>query len=343
MSFRKLMTIFTAVVGLALFALSSAPVYAVTIKIATLSPDGNSWMLAIRAGGKEIEKRTNGRVKFKFYPGGVMGNDKSVMRKIRVGQLHGGAITTGALTDIYPDAAIYTLPLLFNTYGEMNYVREHVDKIIIKGLERKGFITFGLSDGGFAYLMSNKPVRTLKDLQGKKIWVPEGDHITMAVFQDMGISPIQLPLSDVYTGLQTGLIDTVGVSPIGALAFQWHTKTKYLTDTPLMYLNGLMIVSKKTFNKIKVADRKIVRQVFGRVFKKLNLLNQKDNLAAKAALKKQGIQFVGLTSKDKALMQGHVRSATSLLISEGAFSKQMVNTVRRYRDSYRSKHRSAAR
>jgi len=316
---------------------------AITLKIATLAPYGTHWMPQMRAGAAEIEKRTEGRVKFKYYPGGVMGSDKSVLRKIRVGQLQGGAVTPGAIASVYPSANIYSVPLLFSSYDEMNYVRERMDKEIVAGIEKNGFVTFGLSDGGFAYLMSNEPVSSVKDLQGKKVWIPEDDKITLAVFQDMGITPVQLPISDVYTGLQTGLIDTVGISPIGAVAFQWHTKTKYLTDIPLLYLNGLMIVSKKAFNTIKPADQKIVREVYGKVFEKLNVQNQKDNIAAKAALRNQGITFVSINQSERAVMQKHIDSATVGLVKEGAFNGKLLESIKKVRDGYRANHRTASR
>lgn len=318
------------------------PLQAMTLKIATLAPDGNNWMNQMRAGAAEVEKRTQGRVTFKFYPGGVMGSDKSVMRKIRVGQLHGGAVTSGVLADIYPDGQIYSFPLLFENYDEINHVRARFDAQLIKNLEKKGFIAFGLSDGGLVYLMTNEPVRAIDDLRNKKIWVPEGDEITRAVFLDMGITPIQLPVSDVYTGLQTGLIDTVGISPIGALAFQWHTKTKYLTDNPLMYLSGVLVVSKKAFSKLQSGDQSIVREVFSDVFASLNQQNQKDNIAARKALQNNGIQFVKLKPGEWGKLNQHVLSATSRLKGKGEFSPGLLQSIKTFRDDYRSKHRTAA-
>jgi len=332
-----------AIVGFLMLAMNSLGAQAVTIKIATLAPDGNKWMELMRKGASEVKNRTSGRVTFKFYPGGVMGSDKSVMRKIRVGQLQGGAVTPSAIAGVCPDASVYTVPMLFDSYDEMNFVRKRMDAKVIAEIEKAGFVTFGLSDGGFAYLMSNKPVQSIKDLQDKKVWIPEGDNITLAVFRDMGITPIQLPISDVYTGLQTGLIDTVGISPIGAVAFQWHTKTKYLTNVPLLYLNGLMIVSKKYFDRISAADQKVVREVFENIFRKLNIQNQKDNIAAKKALKEHGIQFVGIDNKEKSEMVKHVQSATRTLEKNGAFSKKLLDEVIKYRDQYRDSRRTASR
>ena len=85
-----------------------------TFKIATLAPDGTNWMKEIRKGAKNIAKLTDNRVKFKFYTGGVMGNERTILKKMRVGQLQGGAFTATALTDIYQDAQIYNLPFLFS-------------------------------------------------------------------------------------------------------------------------------------------------------------------------------------------------------------------------------------
>ncbi len=98
---------FLLVVGLA------APAQAVVLKVATLTPDGSSWMRKMRAGAEEVAQATDQRVRFKFYPGGVMGNDRAVLRKIRAGQLHGGAFSGGTLTGYYSDIQIYSLPLTF--------------------------------------------------------------------------------------------------------------------------------------------------------------------------------------------------------------------------------------
>ena len=118
---------------------------ATTFKIASLAPDGTSWMNEMRTGAEEITKRTDGRVKFRFYPGGIMGNDKSVLRKMRVGQLHGGALTGGGVAIIYPEAQVYSIPFVFNNYAEVDHAREQMDPVLIAGLKEKGFISFGIS------------------------------------------------------------------------------------------------------------------------------------------------------------------------------------------------------
>lgn len=168
---------------LAVLLLGATSSMALDIKIATLAPDGTLWMQEMRKAAEEITRRTDGRVVFKFYPGGSMGSDRNVLRKIRAGQLHGGMLTGGALSDIYPDTQIYGLPFLFRSYEELDYVRSRMDKTLAQGIEEHGFVTFGFTDGGFAYLMSSAPIRRVEDIKRQKVWAPEGDDVTRAMFE----------------------------------------------------------------------------------------------------------------------------------------------------------------
>jgi TRAP-type C4-dicarboxylate transport system substrate-binding protein len=216
--------------------LGSGAAQAQTLKIATIAPEGSSWMNDMRAGAKVIEDHTEGRVKFKFYGGGVQGNDKQVQRKMRTGQLNGGAFTSGGLNQFQPDADLFSLPLMFNTIEEARYARKHLESELRQRLEDAGYVNFGFAAAGFAYMMSNKPLRTLSDLDGQKIWIPEGDPVGFAALRTLGVAPVVMPVTDVMTGLQTDLLDSVTVPPVGAVVFQWHTRLKYITDAPVVYV-----------------------------------------------------------------------------------------------------------
>lgn len=310
---------------------------AATLKIATLAPDGTRWMKEMRQGADEIQQRTAGRVNIRFYPGGVMGNDKSVLRKIRIGQLQGGAITGGGLSEIYPDAQVYSIPLAFRSHDEVDYVRQKMDQKLIDGVRQAGFICFGFSEGGFAYLMSNSPIAKADDLHGHKVWSPEDDELSRAAFEAAGVAPISLPLSDVLTGLQTGLIDTIGSSPMGAIALQWYTKVKYMTDIPLAYLYGTLIIDHKAMDKLSTQDQQVVQDVMTRVFKLLDKVNRDDNESARDALKKQGIIFVVPTAADQQTWRGTVNSSIDNLIKRGVFSQTIVNDFYKNLQDFRAK------
>ena len=289
----------------------------------------------MRTGAEEVRDRTDGRVKLKFYPGGVMGNDQSMLRKMRIGQLDGAAVTGGGLVQVHRDIWIYTLPLMFMNYGEVDYVRTRVDPLLKDALEEKGLVTLGISEGGFAYMMSTEPLYSVDDLKGQKVWIPEGDVIAEVVFDIAGVTPVPLPLADVYTGLQTGLLNTVGSPPIASIAFQWHTKITHLTDVPLSYVVGFLVVDKKAFDRLKPEDRGVVREVMGKTLNRLNQLNRADNAQAREALKSQGIEFVQPDAKEFARWEQIADEATKRLGEDGVYSPETYKVIQKHLSDHR--------
>jgi len=315
---------------------------AATLKIATVAPEASSWMKEMRASSKEILELTEGRVQIKYYGGGVMGNDTKVLGKIRIGNLHGGAFTPSALQKIYPEISLYGLPLTFASVDEVAYVRARLDQTITDGLEEAGFVSFGFAAGGFAVLMSNEPVTSVSDLKGKKVWVPEGDTISYASMKALSLSPVTLPLTDVLTGLQTGLIDIVAMSPIGALVLQWHTKVKFITDLPLIYTMGFMAIDNKAFSKISPADQEIVREVMTRTYAKLNEANIGDNVEALQALLNTGIEKVGLSEDEANEIRSILQKSNHDMAKQGDYSLVLYERMLQYLQEYRVGSESAA-
>ena len=308
----------------------------VRLKIATLAPDGTLWMKELKKAAEEVTERTDGRVSFRFYPGGTMGTDSAVLRKIRIGQLQGGVVLAGSLADIDPDLEIYSLPLLFRSYGEVDYVRERMDQVLIDGLETKGFVAFGFTETGFTYLMSAKPTRTFDDLKGRKAWMMQDDPVSLAIVEAAGLSPVPLPISDVLTGLQTGLIDTVAVPPVGAIALQWFTKAKYLTDLPITYVCGMTVVSGKAFNRMNAGDQEIVRELLSRANRTLDETSRSDNEEARQALADQGVEFVDPTAETQAKWEEIAAAATKKLVAQRDYDPATVAMVESLVKAYRA-------
>jgi len=319
-----------------LFFIYSSQAFALTIKIATLSPDGSFWMQKMREGGDEISKQTEGRVKFKFYPGGVMGKDNDVLRKIRLRQLHGAAITASSLSHVYPDIQIYNLLMKFHSLDEVDFVREKMDSELMAGLEENGFVPLGFAEIGMAYIMSIDPIQDIDQMRSHKAWVPENSEFALLALKSFSISPIPLPLRDVLMGLQTNMIDIVAGSPVAALALQWHTKVKYVTELPLSYIFGILAVDQKVFKKISKQDQLIVRSIMGSAIKEIDKKNRQDNLLGKDAMIKQGIQFV--KPKDEAAEE--LRRTTIMtnkqLEKDGGLSIEAVTRMNTLLTDYRS-------
>ena len=310
-----------------LLGFNSPALVAKTIKIATISPDGTYWMKQMRAGAKEIKEKTQGRVKFKFYPGGVMGNDGNVLRKIRIGQLHGGAVTVNTLSHSTPDTTIYGLPFLFSSLDDAASIRQTTDTMLSDEIESNGFVNFGFAQGGFTYLMSKQPIKSFDDLRQQKSWVPEKSDVGLSVYRYIGVTPISLPMSDVLTGLQTGLINNIITSPIGALALQWHTHVDYVVDLPLNYLAAMMIIDKKVFSKLSETDQATVRDVMTRVYEKIDQQNRLDNVAAREALINQGVRFLKISDDEKNEWYKAGDFVIAEMIEKYKYSKELYKAV----------------
>jgi len=309
---------------------------AIVLKIATLSPEGSLWMQKMRSSADEISKKTNRMVRFKFYPGGIMGDDKAVLRKIKIGQLHGGGFSIGSLTKFYKDSQIYCLPMEFTSLEEIDFVRSYMDRIIVDGLYQGGFKTFGLAEGGFAYILSKSSIKTIDDLQKQRVWIPENDYLSLETVRAFGVKPIPLSVADVLPGLQTGLINTVTVPLIYAVTLQWHTQISYITDTPLIYVYALFALTKKAYLKILPNHQKIVSDVLSRASREIDAENRKQNFQAITALQKQGIKFVAPTKKELQSWSVKAASVSKTLLKAGELSQNIVDILKKNLKKYRS-------
>ena len=326
-------TVFALFAALMLLAGHSS--HAATFKVATLSPDGSFWMKTMREAGKEVEAATDSRVKFKWYPGGVMGDDKAVLRKMRVGQLQGAALPMGELLSFYPDSQAYGIPFLFNSYEEVDYVRSQLDDSLITGFAEGGMEVLGIAEGGFGYFLTAEPVRVPADLQQQKVWVPLNDVVSARLAQSIGVTPIPLTLPDVLPGLQTGLVNTVAVSPMGAIVLQWHTRVAHITDIPLMYFCGVISLTGKSFNKLSADDQAVVKAVFGKAFKLIDERNRMDNVKAFEALTNQGVEAVVLTDAERDAWLAMQAPGEQMMQSEGQLSTEALERIKGLVEAFR--------
>lgn len=323
--------------GILIFALlSAATVNAqTTLKIATVLPETAQMMQDMRASADEINEKTGGRVLIKYYGGGVRGNDSKVLKAIRFNELQGGAFTPSALMEIYPDVGLYGLPMLFESGAEANYVRSKMDSKLSAGLEKAGFVSFGFTQSGFAMMMSNTPVASLHDLKGKRVWVPEGDKVSRMTMEAFGVTPIPLPLTDVYTGLQTGTLDIIAMSAVGALMLQYHTKLTYVTDLPLVYTFGLLAIEKKAFAKIRADDQIIVRDIMTELYARYDKINALEEQKAKQALFGAGMQRIVSSEEDIAELQLVVNKTNAEIAANGVVSVDLYEELRSHVADYR--------
>ncbi len=262
------------------------------IKFASLAPDGSTWMNVMREFDKSIREQTNGELGFKIYPGGVAGDEKDVLRKIRLGQLHSAGFTGVGLGEVYSEVRILDSPFLFQNYDEVDFIHQKFFDKFARGFEKNGFVLLGWADVGFVHVYTNSPIKTLADMKTVKMWMWEGDPIAEATFKSFGINPIPLSVIDVMTALQTGMVNGVYVSPLAIIALQWFTKIKYMMEVPLADAAGAVLISKKKFDELPVQYQQILEENAKKYFEKLMKLSREDNARSIATLKQNGIQVI---------------------------------------------------
>lgn len=316
--------------------LAAQPASAVRIKIATKAPENFKSARIVTRMTKEIEKETKGKVRFRVYYGGVKGSGRDLLLKMRSGEIQGGEFTAGEASSVINDLQIMNIPFTFKDYDEVDFVLGRMGPYFQEELEKRGYVVLGWLELGFGYILSMDPIAGRADLQGKRVWIPEGDPIGRAAFEAMGVHPIPMTIADVMVALQTGQIDTVANSFFGAIALQWHTRIRYITDVPLVYIYGLLMITQEAFDEIPAAYRETVHEIVDRHFQELRADIRKNNIESRETLTKQGVRFVPIPATQvqelQAIMAGVKKDLAGKEFQGGALER-MQEVLRDYRTS----------
>jgi TRAP-type C4-dicarboxylate transport system substrate-binding protein len=263
-----------------------------TIKLATLAPDGSSWMKVFNDWKAAIEKRTGGQVKVKFYAGGVAGEERDVIRKMRLGQMTGAAVTAVGLGLIQPDVRVLEIPFLFKNDAELDLVRNALDADFRKKFEEQGYVLLAWGDVGPVRLYTNTPLREKADLAKVKMWVWNDDPLLAKLFQRLGMNAVSLGVTDVLPSLQTGLINGCNGSPLAAVALQWHQKVKYATSLELSVAVGAVVLTKKQWDALTPEQRKVIDEESHTLSTAVTKVVREDNVRSLNKMKAQGIEVI---------------------------------------------------
>ena len=296
------------------------------IKFATVAPEGSTYLKVLREYTNEVKTLTDGKVKFKIYPSQIQGDEKDVLRKMRFGQIHSAGFTGVGLGEILPEVRIMELPMLFRNYEEVDYIKSLLYDEFSKKFEEKGFIILGWADVGFAYVYAQKPIRTLDDLRGTKMWMWEGDPVAEATFNALHVSAIPLSLTDVLTSLQTHLIEAVYVPPLPCVSLQWHTRIKTMMDVPLANVTGAILITKKKFDKLLPEHQQILLDKGREYMRKLVQRGREDNEKAIQLMQENGVQMVHVPDEGRAQFYQAAQAAYKALTGK-LYSQALLDRV----------------
>ena len=326
--------------SLLLLIIFISPAYAdetYVLKFATLAPQGSTWMNIITDWANQVGKESKGRLTFKLYPGGVSGDEPDVLRKIRFGQLQGGAMTGHGIGYIYSPVRVLEIPFLFRNYDEVDHVRARLMPDIREGFRKNGFELLGWMEVGFIQLFSQEPIYSLEDMRKRRIWLWQGDPLGKAFFAASGISPVPLPITEVFTSLSTGLIDTTIAPPLGAIALQWFSKTPYMTNIPVMDGIGGLLVTRKFFEGLPADLQKLLLQTGEEAGKRLLVETRQDNEKSLKVLKEHGVTFTNEWKDSDAVLYDLRDRAAAALAKDGYIPGELYARTRQELEDYRAR------
>ena len=273
------------------------------IKFATLAPEGSLWMKELQKFDSRVQQATNGEVRFKFYFGGIAGDDMQVVEKLKSGQLHAAALTGVGLGSIVPALRIMEIPFTYKTYKEYDYVLSKLSKWFKGKFTEKGFHILGWGDTGFVYLLSKKKLASVDDIRNAKPWAWDVDEVAVAAFKAFDINPTLLSLESVTTNLDSGTIDTVYMAPAAAIAFSWHKQVKYVVDFPLTNASGAVVITQAFWDTLPDNHKKTIKLAARESMKSFRRKTRKENDKALQTLKAKGLEFLTPTAKDLEAFQ----------------------------------------
>jgi TRAP-type C4-dicarboxylate transport system substrate-binding protein len=303
-----------------------------------MAPENSSLMQVFNEMNAELLKETGGKVGFKMFAGFVLGDEEDVLRKLRIGMVHAAAFTSSALTEVNHDLRAFLVPFLFDNYQEIDYVMGKFDQDLKRGFGERGFEVLGWPELGFLYFMSTTPIASLSDVKGKKVWGKSNAPMLQAIMEKVGGSTVAISAPDVLMALQTNLVEVVYNSPYYALITQWYTQVKYLTDAPVSYVGGALVVDKKFFAKIPGPLQDTTRKVCGKYLKRLNEQTRKDNADALEIIYKRGVKKV---TPDAEQIKGFKDLSDSAMASLGPkqFPMATLQKIQTELAEYRAQNR----
>ena len=263
-----------------------------TLRIASLVPEGSSWMKVLNAWNKTLKERTNGKLKLRFYPGGSQGDERDFVRKMRVGQLDGGVVTMTGMSMLIPAMNVLTLPGLLETYEKLDRVREKMSPEFGAMFEKEGFKLVGWGDAGKTRLFSVKPIKRPSEIKAMRPWVWKDDPIFVEFYQVIGASAVRLGVPEVYPALQTRMVDVVSSSAITAVSFQWYTRVKYMTAHNSAIIVGGTMMRKDKYDELPADLQEAFDSTAARAHEILNKVVRKEDEKAYKVVVDKGIQPV---------------------------------------------------
>lgn len=297
----------------------------VLVKMATLAPDGSTYHLILKEMAEKWKTATQGRVTVRLYPGSVAGDDTDVVRKMRLGSLNAGLLTSAGVAAVDRSVMALQVPMLYSSYEEVDHVLSVYGPKLEAALAAKGFVVLNWADAGWVRFFTKSPVKTPDDLKPLKLFAWGNDTDSIEIWKDAGFNPVPLPSTEISTALQTGLVSALPTTPQAAVLLQWYQHAKNMTDVKWAVLLGATLIGKPTWDKISPEDQKAIRAAAVEAGARLRAESRASEERDIAAMRKRGLNVVAVDATTVALWRTAAEAAypkaRGKVVPEAAFSE----------------------
>jgi TRAP-type C4-dicarboxylate transport system substrate-binding protein len=314
------------------------PLATMSIKLASVVPENSIWDKNLKQMGAEWSEATGGRITLTVYGGGSQGDESTVLRKMRLNALQAASLTGVGLGQIDASFNVFDIPFFFESYDELNAVVDAVTPVIAKRVEGKGFVLLNWGHGGWTQVFTKKPVATVAELKKTKLFTSAGNDRMVQWFKANGFEPRAMAMTDIMTGLTTGMVEAVPTVPLAALLFQWYKQTPNMLDIGLAPVVGATVVTRKAWNEIPAADRPKLLVSAAAVQKRLQADVPKQETAAIAEMTKRGLVVTKASGPD---WRKEMDSLATTMRGE-MVPKDIFDLALKARDAYRKRQSSQA-
>ncbi len=269
-----------------------SPAQEIILKFGTLAPVGSMWYDLWEDTAKNVKEKLGGKIKFITYPGGVMGDEEEMIKKIRIGQIHAGGFTINGLKKIAPELGVLDVPMLFRNYKEVDYIVEKFLPEFEQFFEKRGYKLIILTEQGFVYFFSKKPVNGFQDIGKTRLWAWKGERVMAKIAKVLGTSPIFLSVPDLLSGLDTGMIESFQTSPMACLSLQWCKLVKSMINYPYRYEPGVVVIDKNVWDKLPTDVKNVMEEEAKKGSKTYNPKIREAQRNTVEKLKSMGVQLI---------------------------------------------------
>jgi TRAP-type transport system periplasmic protein len=284
------------------------------LRFGTLVPDGTAWARELKAFSREVEDGAHQRIK--FYWGGIAGDEREMLARIKRGQLDGAA---GAVicTELAPSLQVTRLQGLFPSRDDHERLLRQIPNAD-EEFKRAGFVNLGLGGLGPSIIFTKQPVTTWAELQKMRLWRWDLDPVAWQQDRMMGLNVVPLSINEASAAFDAGKVDGFVALAASALAFQWQSRAPNILPLELDYLNACMIVSQPAWDALPTETKQTMRSAGAKLQRRMEFVGRDvDRVVLSGTLTGHGVHAATVPPATRAAFFNAARATRPRAAAEG--------------------------